>query len=492
MDSELIKARDMEAYGQKYELHDLKHEVDASTTGHSSPTNGSHAQLQVLEHSEPQEGTTFQQLAPIDRGFGAWTFCASAFVAEMFIWGFLFRMLKNWSVIVMVSSKVRLRVYATASSDGPSDYYTTHSPFNSSSQVAVAAVGTVGLGIQYGEVLFLSIMFRRYPEYMKAAMWCALALYFTCLFCSSFATKVWQLILLQGVGLGFSGGIMYLPTMILLPQWFSERRGLAGGIIFAGTGVGEKVGLRWTLRIWAIMTCATTGIAFLGIRPRIPVVKRRPGQERPRFIVPQMQYFKSPLFLSFSLTCLVQGLSYFPVSLYIASFTQQLSTPLTATIVLSLFNSAGVVGQVILGYLTDRYAYPWVMFFSSLGSALAAFLLWGFAQGPALIYPFAIIFGALSGGFSAVWPNAAVDCAGRKPENADITYAGTAAFKGVSAVIGPILSGFLLEAGRSTPSLGGYYGRAGYGAVEIFVGSCALATGLGSIVVAAARQRVAS
>ena len=91
----------------------------------------------------------------------------------------------------------------------------------------------------------------------------------------------------------------------------------------------------------------------------------------------------------------MQGLSYFPVSLYIASFTQQLSTPLTATIVLSLFNSAGVVGQVILGYLTDRYAYPWVMFFSSLGSALAAFLLWGFAQGPALIYPFAIIFGAL-------------------------------------------------------------------------------------------------
>lgn len=61
----------------------------------------------------------------------------------------------------------------------------------------------------------------------------------------------------------------------------------------------EKVGLRWTLRIWAIMTCATTGVAFLGIRPRIPTAKRRPGQERPRFIVPQMQYFKSPLFLSF-------------------------------------------------------------------------------------------------------------------------------------------------------------------------------------------------
>ena len=57
--------------------------------------------------------------------------------------------------------------------------------------------------------------------------------------------------------------------------------------------------MQWTLRIWAIMTCTTTGAAFLGIRPRVPIVKRRPGQARPRFIVPQMQYFKSPLFLSF-------------------------------------------------------------------------------------------------------------------------------------------------------------------------------------------------
>ena len=61
----------------------------------------------------------------------------------------------------------------------------------------------------------------------------------------------------------------------------------------------DKVGLRWTLRIWAIMTCTLTGIAFLGVRPRIPVAKRAPGQQRPRLIVPQMRYFKSPLWLSF-------------------------------------------------------------------------------------------------------------------------------------------------------------------------------------------------
>ena len=57
----------------------------------SPPSVDSQAQLTVLERSEPVEGTTFQELAPVDRGIAAWTFCACGFVAEMFIWGFLFR-----------------------------------------------------------------------------------------------------------------------------------------------------------------------------------------------------------------------------------------------------------------------------------------------------------------------------------------------------------------------------------------------------------------
>lgn len=48
--------------------------------------------------------------------------------------------------------------------------------------------------------------------------------------------QVWQLILLQGVTFGVSGGILYYPVLILFPQWFVRRRGLATGIIFAGAG----------------------------------------------------------------------------------------------------------------------------------------------------------------------------------------------------------------------------------------------------------------
>ncbi|CAL1714316.1 unnamed protein product [Somion occarium] len=398
-----------------------------------------------------------QSLPPIDRGRKAWTFCCCAFLLEAIVWGFGF----SYGIF--------------------QDYYTSHPPFNKQSPIAIAAVGTTALAIQYGEGLFLSLFLQRYPDLLKTTMWFGLALS-------------------SGVGFGIGGGMLYMPVINLLSEWFIERRGLAGGIIFAGSGVGGfafplmvnallgKVGFRWTLRIWAIGTAIIAGLALLGIHHRTPTPKFRRGERRPRFIPPQMQFLKQPVFWTFSTTNVLQALSYFPVSLYIAMFTTSISSPLSATIVLSLFNSSGVVGQILVGHLSDRFPYPWIMFASALGSAISAFLLWGFADSLARVFTFAIIFGGLSGGFSSVWPAAASDLAGRFPEQATITFTCFAFVKGIAAVIGPILSGVLLDAGKSS-SFGGKYGKFGFGNVEIFVGSCAVATSIGSLFVAAAKNR---
>ena len=64
-------------------------------------------------------------------------------------------------------------------------------------------------------------------------------------------------------------------------------------------------------------------------------------------------------------------------------------------------------------------------------------------------------------------------------------------FKGISAVVGPIIAGLLLQSGKGT-EIGNGYGRFGYGAVELFVGSCALASGVAGIAAAISRRRVLS
>ena len=65
--------------------------------------------------------------------------------------------------------------------------------------------------------------------------------------------------------------------------------------------------------------------------------------------------------------------------------------------------------------------------------------------------------------------------------------------KGVAAIIGPIISGLLLEAGKSTGiGSGSSYGKLGFGPVEIFVGSCAIARSVSSLAVAATRPQMST
>ncbi|KAI0788897.1 MFS general substrate transporter [Abortiporus biennis] len=427
------------------------------------------------ESTDPALISNVQSLPAVDGGRQAWTFCLCAFILETIVWGFGF----SYGIF--------------------QDYYTTHPPYENVSGVLIGAVGTVALAIEYCEGLFLALLFGRYPDYMKQVMWFGLFLSTLSLFLSSFVSQVWSLFLLQGVLFGIGGGMLYMPVINLLSEWFVEKRGLAGGIIFAGSGVGgfafplmvnallNRVGFRWTLRIWAIGMVVIAGLALLGIQHRVPVPKFRRGlANRPRLIPQRMDFVKRSMFWIFSTSTALQALSYFPVSLYIAVFTRTISSPLSASIVLSIFNSSGVAGQIIIGHLSDKFPYPWIMFASAFGSAISAFLLWGFANTLAQVFVFAIIFGGLAGGFSSMWPAAAAESAGPNyPEQAPLVFTFFAMFKGIAAVIGPIISGILLDSG----SFGnGRYGKFGFGSVEIFVGSCALAASIGSLAVLAARK----
>ncbi|TBU45568.1 MFS general substrate transporter [Dichomitus squalens] len=451
-------------------------ELGDSHPGTPATSLSAQSSIAALRAADPQEGANVQELPPVDRGFGAWMFCASAFITEMMIWGFSF----SYGIF--------------------QEYYTSHPPFSSASTVSIAAVGTVSLAFLYGENFFLFFFVGRYPDFLRVSMWVGLGIYFVSLFASSFATQVWQLILLQGAGVGIGGGIVYLPIIKLLPEWFSERRGLASGLIFSGTALGgfvfplllnallTNIGLRWTLRLWAIGTTVLCGIAMLGMRSRLPVPKYSAVHRRPKLLPGRVDFLRSTLFWSVAITNMLQGLSYFPVSLYIATFTKGLSNQLTATSILSLFNVSAVVGQITIGHLSDRFPYPMIMLFSAVGSGLGAFLLWGFADKVVYLYFFAFIFGSLSGGFSSTWTNSAAECAGSKPEFIGLAFCGVSFVKGISAVIGPVISGFLLQAGKGS-TMGHGFGRFGYGAVEIFVGSCAFACGVGSIVIALARKQ---
>lgn len=87
----------------------------------------------------------------------------------------------------------------------------------------------------------------------------------------------------------------------------SQRRSLAGSLIFGGGGLGGAVfpvlmerllvttGFRWTLRAWSVILLVLGGIAIMGTKPRVPIAPN----SRPAPLPPiDLKFAASPLFVA--------------------------------------------------------------------------------------------------------------------------------------------------------------------------------------------------
>lgn len=73
---------------EQFELSSLQPESGQQTpAGTPLSVQSSQAALQAAL----DDGLTVQELAPVDHGIRAWTFCFCSFTLEMMIWGFCFR-----------------------------------------------------------------------------------------------------------------------------------------------------------------------------------------------------------------------------------------------------------------------------------------------------------------------------------------------------------------------------------------------------------------
>ncbi|KAF8755394.1 Major Facilitator Superfamily [Rhizoctonia solani] len=428
------------------------HSTGASTVAASRLTSKDDSNTQVASESGQRETNSLPHheglsLPPIDKGFAAWSFVAAAFMLETLVWGFGF----TYGVF--------------------QEYFLHHRTFGDASEAAIGAVGTVSLAIEYFEVLIVILIAQQWPH------------------------RVSHLILLQGVLFGIGGGGLYAPVIIYgkLSEWFVARRGLAGAIIFGGSGAGgacfpiavnyllTNLGFRWTLRIWAGFMLVFGALALAFTRPRLPVVRPQ-GSDSPnlwtRIKRQHWSFVKSPLFICMTTTTFIQALAYFPVSLYMAVYTVSLGLPaLNGTLVLSVFNLSSIIGQIIFGHVCDIAPYQYVVIASGAGAALSAYLLWGFAHSLGLIFAFVIVFGSISGGFGSVWPAASVDIAGSEQSAVSNVFGLLAMTKGVAAVIGPLIAAELYHPEQS--AMRGTYSGYGFKDVTLFVGSMMAATAAG-------------
>ncbi|MCJ1411932.1 hypothetical protein MMC19_006024 [Ptychographa xylographoides] len=306
---------------------------------------------------------------------------------------------------------------------------------------------------------------------------------------SSFATTAWQLILTQGILYAIGGSLLYLPTIMYLDEWFVRRKGLALGVMFAGTGVGgmviplvmnwglQKYGVATTLRFWAVTMVVLCGPLLYYIKPRIPV---SPNHRASRNQEIDFKFLKQPVFWFMQAGSTLQGIGYFIPTVYLPTYAASVGlSTLSGSTTIALLNASSILGQIALGTLSDHFPVTNILAFSALGSSLSIFLLWGLFSSTALLYVFALVYGLSAGGFSSCWAGMIREVRKKDPTaETGLVLGLLAAGRGIGCVIcGPLSNALLREKFWVDEGVRGAYGS-GYGPLVIFTGVTAILGGV--------------
>ncbi len=147
-------------------------------------------------------------------------------------------------------------------------YYVHHSLFANSAS-GIAAIGTTQTGIMYLCTPLLALLMQRWPQTRRPGMFAGAAVIVASMVAASFCNSVGGLLATQGVMYALGGMTLYYPAMVYVDEWFIARKGMAYGVMWAGSGSAGVVvpfllqwlldayGFRTALRVWAVILVCT-------------------------------------------------------------------------------------------------------------------------------------------------------------------------------------------------------------------------------------------
>jgi MFS family permease len=255
----------------------------------------------------------------------------------------------------------------------------------------------------------------------------------------------------------------WVPVNATAVRWFVRRRGLAGAVTTAGGSVGNIAGPPMAAALiaaydWrtAMMIMAGSGLVILLVAASVMVSKPEAvglypdgdlhppndvedsGGMTPSEATRTAEFWLMLVLYAVTFTVVfvpfVHG-SAFAVGLGLSS--------LTAAAVISSIGVGGLVGRILVGWLSDRIDRRRAVALA-LALQVAAFVGFALAQGPAVLYPAAVAFGFGFGGAVAVFPALVADYFGRTHAGALVgRMFGTA---GAMAAVGPYVAALIFDA----------------------------------------------
>ncbi|KAK3725155.1 hypothetical protein LTR37_000666 [Vermiconidia calcicola] len=225
------------------------------------------------------------------------------------------------------------------------------------------------------------------------------------LIAASFATKIWQLFLSQGICFGLGMGFLFIGSVPIVPQWFTTKRSLASGIATCGSGIGglvysfaagamlESIGIAWTFRVLGILAFVVNSVCSALMRDRNKII----GSSQLAFdhnIFKRLEYILLGGWGWFSM------LAYVVLIFSLANYANSIGLNSSqAALISALFNGGQALGRPPIGYFSDSVGRINMAMGTTFAGGIFALLVWVFAESYGVLIFYAIIGGTVAGTF---------------------------------------------------------------------------------------------
>ncbi|KAK1146690.1 hypothetical protein N8T08_002763 [Aspergillus melleus] len=289
--------------------------------------------------------------------------------------------------------------------------------------------------------------------YFKVTLAIGALLELFCIFMTSLCTEYWQLFLAQGVGQGIGCGLMFCPTIALIPTYFTTKRAIAMGIVASGSATGglvfpavvmrllPQVGYGWTMRTLGFISLATLTPCLIFLKQRLP--PRRSGP------LVELSAFKELPYVLFAIGMFLNFWGIYVGFFYIGSFGRNIIgvSQSTSIDVLLVMNGVGLLGRLIPNLMADWYSGPLNMLIPfSLATAVVSYC-WAAVNSQGGLYAFSVFYGLSAAGIQSLFP-ATLSTLTTDLKKTGVRMGMVLSVVAVAALIGSPIAGALIERGN--------------------------------------------
>jgi len=291
---------------------------------------------------------------------------------------------------------------------------------------------------------------------------------------TSQVNSLWQLFITYSLLLAIGTSAVYPTMMATTARWFDKKRGLAIGIAGIGVGLGPVVMAPFATYLianfdWRMAYIVMGLIAGLVVTSLSMLLKKDPGeigaspdgvrpvsserlvQDKKSDAQPAsfslLEAFRTTSFWFLGIAWLSIAFCFYLVSTHIVPRATDVGiSAADAAVVLALTGGSGILGRLIMGFLSDRIGRKAIAIICALLQAAAmAWLAW--SQELWMFYLFAVVFGFGFGGIDAIITALIGDIFGMHSIGAIMGV--LAIGWGIGAAVGPIVGGLIFDITKS-------------------------------------------